>query len=218
MKFLIKKIYIILFLLSILLIGFKVFAKESKIQYSEENISNYFSGIVSINQNDNKEAFKYLKKVKLLKDKHSRFNIEFIRTLIQLGKFEQAFAFSQSVWTDDEYFFEADLLLGLDYFIKKDYINAEKHFERLNVISRYNLFFDDVIGNVLIAWIKASQENKKDSFKFLEKIPKPYHHLKKIQNIFLQCHFDDFHTEASFEELIHDKDYNFSRYSFFLAN
>ena len=97
MKFLIKKVYIILFLFSILLIGPKVFAKESKIQYTKENISNYFSGIVSINQNYNNEAFKHLKKVKSLKNRHSRFNIEFIRTLILIGKFEQAFAFSKSV-------------------------------------------------------------------------------------------------------------------------
>ena len=116
MKFLIKKVYIILFLFSILLIGPKVFAKESKIQYTKENISNYFSGIVSINLNYNNEAFKHLKKVKSLKNRHSRFNIEFIRTLILIGKFEQAFAFSKSVWTDDEFVFETDLLLGLDYF------------------------------------------------------------------------------------------------------
>jgi len=51
MKFFTKKIYIILFLLSILLIEPKVFAKDSKIQYTSENISNYFSGIISINQN-----------------------------------------------------------------------------------------------------------------------------------------------------------------------
>ena len=109
-----KKIYIILFLFSILLIESKVFAKESKIQYTKEDISNYFSGIISINQNYNNEAFKHLKKVKLLKNRHSRFNIEFIRTLILLEKFEQAFVFSKSVWTDNELFFEADLLLGLD--------------------------------------------------------------------------------------------------------
>lgn len=218
MKFLIKKIYITIFLLSILLIESMVFATENEIQYKREDISNYFSGIISINQNYNNEAFKHLKKVKSLKNRHSRFNIEFIRTLVLLEKFKQAFAFSKNVWTDDEYFFEADLLLGLDYFIKKDYINAEKHFERLNKISRYNLFWDDFIGNILIAWSKASQGNKKDSFKFLEKIPKPYSHLKKVQNTFLQCYFDDFQTQTSFEELIHDKDYNFSRYNFFLAN
>ena len=53
MKFFTKKIYIILFLLSILLNGSKVFAKDSNIQYTSENTSNYFSGIISINQNHN---------------------------------------------------------------------------------------------------------------------------------------------------------------------
>tara|TARA_B100000315_G_scaffold37919_1_gene32548 strand:- start:736 stop:2445 length:1710 start_codon:yes stop_codon:yes gene_type:complete len=215
MKFLIKKNYIILFLISILLIGPKVFAKESKIQYTKEDISNYFSGIVFINQNNNNEAFKRLKKVKSLKNRHSRYNTEFIRMLILMDKFEQAFNFSKSVWSVDEFVFETDLLLGLNYFVKKDYINAERHFERLNKISQHNLFFDDFIGNVLIAWSKASQGNKEDSFKFLAKTPLQ---IEKIQNIFLQCYFDDFQTMKSFEKLINDEDYNFSRYNFFLIN
>ena len=218
MKFFNKKIYIILFLLTILLVGSKLFAKESKIRYTKENISSYFSGIISVNQSYNNEAFEYLKKVKSLKNMHSRFNAEYIRTLILIEKFEQAFAFSKNVWTNDEFIFEVDLLLGLDYFINKDYVNAEKHFERLNKISQYNLFFNDFIGNVLIAWSKASQGSKEDSFKFLEKVPKPYHQIKKTQNIFLQCYFDDPQTLNSFEELIRNKDYNFSRYNFFLAN
>tara|TARA_B100000446_G_scaffold83864_1_gene79116 strand:- start:231 stop:1898 length:1668 start_codon:yes stop_codon:yes gene_type:complete len=196
----------------------KVFAKESNIKYTKENISNYFFGVISANQDYNNEAFKHLKKVKSLRNKHSRFNIAFIRTLILLDKFEQAFAFSKSVWSDDEFLFEADLLLGLNYFIKEDYVNAEKHFERLNKISQYSLFFDDFTSNVLIAWSKASQGNKEASFKFIEKVPKSYRHLKNTQNIFLQCYFDDAQTTKSFEKLIHDKDYNFSRYNFFLAN
>ena len=218
MKFLIKKIYIIFLLLSILLFEPKVFAKENNIQYTKEDISNYFFGVISVNQDYNNEAFKHLKKVKSLRNRHSRFNIAFIRTLILLDKFEQAFAFSKSVWSDDEFLFEADLLLGLNYFIKEDYVNAEKHFERLNKISQYSLFFDDFTSNVLIAWSKASQGNKEASFKFIEKVPKSYRHLKNTQNIFLQCYFDDAQTTKSFEKLIHDKDYNFSRYNFFLAN
>ena len=215
MKFLIKKIYIILFLLTVLLFELKLFAKENKIRYSKENISSYFSGIVSVNQSKNNKAFDYLKKAKSLKNRHSRFSAEYIRTLILIDKFEQAFAFSKNVWTNDEFIFEADLLLGLDYFINKDYVNAETHFNRLNKISQYNLFFNDFIGNVLIAWNKASQENKEDSFKFIEKTPRQ---IKKIQNIFLQCYFDDPQTKSSFEKLINDEDYNFSRYNFFLAN
>jgi len=218
MKILIKKIYIILFLLIILLIATKVFARDSKIQYTRENISNYFLGIISANQDYNNEAFKYLKKVQSINNKHSQFNIEFIRTLVLLEKFKQAFAFSKSVWKEDELFFETDLLLGLNSFIKEDYISAEKYFKRLNKISQYNLVFDNFIGNVLIAWVRASQGNKEESFKFLEKIPNSYHHLKRTQNIFLQCYFDVDKIQKSLEELIEDEDYNFSRYNFFLIN
>ena len=58
MKFFIKKIYIIFFLLIILLIESEVFAKESYIQYKKKDILNYFSGIISINQDYNNKAFK----------------------------------------------------------------------------------------------------------------------------------------------------------------
>jgi len=219
MKFLIKKIYIIFFLLTILLIKSEAFAKESSIQYKKKDISNYFSGIISINQvhNDNK-AFNYLSKVQSIHNRHSQYNIEFIRTLILLEKFKQALVFSKKVWSEDELFLEADLLLGLNSFIKKDYKRAEKYFERLNKISRYNLVFDNFIGNVLIAWIRASQRNEEDSYKFIKKIPSSYNYLKKIQNIFLQCYFDSDATQKSLQELVDDEDYNFSRYNFFLVN
>ena len=55
MKFLIKKIYIVLFLVGILLAETKVFAKSGNILYAREDISNYFSGIISANQDYNNE-------------------------------------------------------------------------------------------------------------------------------------------------------------------
>ena len=122
------------------------------------------------------------------------------------------------MWLEDEYFFETDLLLGLEFFIKNDYLNAEKHFERLNKISRYNLLFEDFLGNILIAWIKASENNKEDSFKFLDKVPERYHNLKKIQNSFLQCYFDTSKAQIAFEQLMHNEDSDFSRYNFFFVN
>ncbi len=218
MKFLIKKNYIIFLLLSILLFEPRVLAKEANIQHTKESISNYFSGLISINQNYNNKAYEHLNKVKSFSNKHSKLNIEFIRTLVELEKFDQAFKFSQSVWNNDELIFEADLLLGLNYFIKKDYINAEKHFERLNTISRSNLFFSNFVGNVLIAWSRANQGFEVESYKFLEKIPRPYRQLKKTQKVFLQCYFEDVQTMKSLEELINDEEYEFIRYNFFLTN
>jgi len=149
MKFTYKKIYIILLLL--ILIQSKVFARDNKVLYTRENISNYFLGIVSAKNYDNHEAHKYLKKVQLLKNDHSRYNIEFLRTLILLGKFDKAFAFSENVWDKNELFFEADLLLGLNFFKNKDYKNSEKHFERLNKISRSNFYFNDFMRTIMKA-------------------------------------------------------------------
>ena len=102
MKFLIKKIYIILFFLTIFLIQPEVFARDSKALYTRENISNYFLGIVSANNNFNNEALRYLKKVESLKNRHSKFNVEFVRMLVLLEKFDEAFTFSKSVCDENE--------------------------------------------------------------------------------------------------------------------
>jgi len=216
MKFKFKKIYIILLL--IILIQPKVFAREDQALYTRENISNYFLGLISAKNYDDNNANKYLKKVQLLKNHHSKYNVEFLRNLILLEKFNEAFAFSESVWNKNELFFESDLLLGLNFFKKKDYKNSEKYFQRLNRISGYNLYFSDFIGNILIAWSKASQGKKEESFNVLKKIPPPYRHLKKTQKAFLKCYFDMDDTEIFYKEIIENKEYNFFRYNFFLAN
>tara|TARA_B100001250_G_scaffold353246_1_gene326459 strand:- start:1249 stop:2958 length:1710 start_codon:yes stop_codon:yes gene_type:complete len=215
MKFTIKKIYI----LSLLLILFQsqTFARDSKVLHTGENISNYLSGLISLKNHDYNESYKYLKKIQLLKTHHSRYNVEYLSTLVVLEKFDRAFAFSESVSNEDEFFFEGNLLLGLNFFKNKDYKNAEKYFKKLNKIYRYDLF-DDFIGNVLIAWNKASLGEKEKSFDILEKIPKPYRHLKKTQKGFLKCYFDMEDTEIFLKKIIENKDYNFSRYNFFLAN
>ena len=218
MKFCIKNVYLIFFLIFSLSYATETLGKDKKIQYSKDNISNYFSGIVSANYNLTSNAFKHLNEVQFLKTRHSNYNIQFLRTLILLQKFEQALSFSKSVWDKEEFFFEADIILGLNYFINGDYTRAEKYFKRLNVISEYNFVFQNLIGNVLIAWSKASSNNKEDSFKYIAKIPNRYYHIKQIQNSFLQCHFDTQETESSFEKLIADENFNFSRYNFFLVN
>jgi len=219
MKLLIKKTYIIFLFFIIILSESLVNARENNIEYNKRDISNYFSGIISINQDyNNKEAFKYLNNIKSIHNIHSQYNIEFLRTLVLIEKFKKANDFSKKVWSENELFFEADLLLGLNSFIKRDYKNAEKYFERLNKITQYNFIFDNFIGNVLIAWVKASQGKEKESYQFLEKVPNIYNQVTRTQNIFLQCYFDNEDTQKSLEELIGNTDYNFSRYNFFLIN
>ena len=105
MRYFIKNIYFILLLITILFLDTRTFGKDRKVEYSRNNISNYLSGIVSVNQDNTNAAFRYLNKVQSLKNSHSSFNVQFIRTLILLEKFERAFAFSKDIWLEDEYFF-----------------------------------------------------------------------------------------------------------------
>ena len=218
MKHFIKIFYLILLLTAVQFIGQISFSKEAKIKYSKKDISNYFSGIVSSRQKNDDAAYEYFDRVKSLKNIHSNYNNQFIYTLISLGKFNKAFEFSRDVWIEDEFFFETDLLLGLNSFINKDYVNAEKYFKRMNIFSQNSFKFEDLIGNVLIVWSKASQNNYKESFQFLNTISPRYNNLKKIQNAFLQCYFETPKVEQSFRSLTENKEIDFSRYNFFLAN
>ena len=218
MKSLIKKIHIIFILLIILLSSGKVLAKDSVIKYNSKDISNYFLGIWSINQNYNELAFKHLKKTQSLKDIHSKFNVEFIRTLILLEKFDEAVDFAKSLEKEKKFFFETYLVLGLDSYKNKDYPTADKYFKEIIKIPGYKFFFENFIGNILISWNKASQGMKKESFEHLLKISGEYNQLNKVQNVLLKCYFDSIQTEEAFVDIIENKNYNFSRYNFFLAN
>ena len=217
MKYFKKNIYLVFLYINISLISITVFDNNAKASYSKDDVSNYFSGIIALSQNNTTSGFKYLKKINSLKNVHYNYNIKFLRSLVLLNKFDEAFSFSKEVWDEEILYFDADLLLGLNYFIKEDYINAEKYFSRLNKFSKYNLFLDDFLGNVLLGWVKASKNDMEGALAYHEKIPDRYKKLKKIQNALLQCYFDTPQTATSFEQLIDNQEYS-SRYSFFLVN
>ena len=60
MKYLIKVIYLTILITTFSLATTKTFAKEAKIKYSKENIYNYFSGSVSLRQNQILDSYKHL--------------------------------------------------------------------------------------------------------------------------------------------------------------
>ena len=135
MKYNIKKIYLILFFTISLTNPIDSFGKNNNNEYSKDNISNYFSGIISSNYNSTSNTYKFLSKVPSLKSRHSNYNVKFLRALVLLKKFDQAISFSENIWKEEEFFFEADLLLGLNYFVNENYLMAEKHFSRQFVFS-----------------------------------------------------------------------------------
>jgi len=217
MKYLLKKIYFT-FSFIILLPYSLCYSSDTKFRYTHNDIYNYFSGIVSVNQNYPIQGYKYLNKVQSLKKVHDNYNVEFLQTLVMLEKFDEAFKFSEKIWKEEEFIFEADLLLGLKYFKNSEFYNAKKHFKRLNNISRNNLYFIDFFDNALLSWTEAAKNKKSESFLHYKKIPKRYYRLNLIQESLLNCFFDTPKAEILFKKIIDDKDVSFTRYKFFLGN
>jgi len=163
MKNIFKNINLTLLAISFILFSPTVLAKDIVIKYSKNEISNYFSGVVSSDQNYTDSAFKYLKEVKNLNNKHFNFNVQYIHTLVLLDKFEEAFNFADSVWRDNNPVYEIELLLGLKNFIDRDFENAKFFFNRINPDSQSIYLIDDFLKRTLIVWNEASKKKRKRS-------------------------------------------------------
>ena len=217
MKLFIKTIYLTLIVGLFLSNSPNVYSRDSFNKHTKEEISNYLSGVLSLNKNDIEKGFYYLNKKRSISKIHPNYNVNFIKSLVLLGRFEEAFDFANSIWKKDKFFFELDLLLGLEAYVKEDYELAQKHFARINQTSISNYLFEDFFGNILISWIKASENKKNESFEFIRKIPERYKSFNLINESFLNCYFKTEKTEYFFKQVIGDKDLR-SRYNFFLVN
>ena len=95
MKYLFRSI---IFSLISLLFTTYAFTKDKDLVYSEKNISNYLSGIISINQNNTSQAFDFLKKTQPLQTYHYNYNVQFLRTLVLLKKFDESFDLAKDLY------------------------------------------------------------------------------------------------------------------------
>ena len=101
MKNLFKSIYLILIIITISISNSVTFAKGTKFKYTKDNISNYFSGSVSLDKNYTNRSYKYLRKAQSLKERHDNYNVKFIFALVLLNKFDDAFSFSKKAWKEE---------------------------------------------------------------------------------------------------------------------
>ena len=88
----------------------------------EKNVYNYFSALVSLDNNKNIESLNYFNSSKELKESHPSYIKKYVFSLVLGEKVNRAI--SEIKMTKDKKFidfFEAHLLLVLDSIKKKDY-------------------------------------------------------------------------------------------------
>jgi len=169
-----------------------------------------------LNDNQYNESYKFLKKLDGLEESHINYSSKYLFSLVNLGKFNEAFSYSKKLEKRKSGNFESDLIMGIYYLKNADYDLAQKYFLKLkNRKSRSVL--NNFVSNALLNWVSFKNLNLNSAKNIINKINPRFENLKNIQNVFLHCFYNSQETELLFKNLISDKAIDFSRYNYFYA-
>ena len=180
------------------------------------NISNYFSGILLLNQNKYLSSYEYLKRLDGLESSHSSYSSKYLYSLINSGKITQAYNFSKKIERNNQDSFESDLITGI-YFLKNSkYDLSTKYFLKAKNRNSRSLLENYLIKTLYI-WSDLKNSELEIATTNINKLDERFENLKKIQTAFLNCYYNSSNTEYVFEKIISDKKTDFSRYNYFYA-
>ena len=177
-----------------------------KNDFNQKYLSNYFSALVSSDNQKNHDAIKFFNSSKFLINKHDNFLREYVFSLILDGQVKKAI--NQIKRSNNSSFFEANLLLTLDSLTKKKYKQAGKRLNKLSTFQE-NGTYELVITKSLESY----------TYLFLhEKVGKTNRNLGRIDlitNAFQNCYLNSNKTNSHFLNLINSPESDYSRYLFF---
>jgi tetratricopeptide (TPR) repeat protein len=182
-----------------------------------DRVSDYFSGVLLLNENQYEKSFDFLKKLNGLETSHANYSVKYLYSLVNSGNLKKAFDYSKKLEKQKLDSFESQLITGI-FYLKNSNINlAQKYF--LKAKSRNSRFIlNNYLSNSLYTWSSLDNYNLSQATSELKKLDERFKNLKKIQRVFLNCYFNSLNTNNLFEELISNKKIDFSRYNYFYAS
>ena len=201
----------------IILIFFSTLEAKNFDKFSRaDNISDYFSGILLLNQSKYGESFKYLKKLEGLEKSHSVYSSKYLYSLINSGNFNLALNYAKKLEKNRKSSFETDLILGIYYLKNSKYDISNEYFLKAKKRKSRSIL-DNHVAESLYLWSDLENLKLEKASIELSKLDNRFENLKKIQNVFLNCFFNSKETEELFEKLTNNPKTDFSRYNFFYA-
>ena len=182
-----------------------------------KNISHYFSGMVSFDNFDYLSSQRFLNSLKESNVANQNFSSRFIQSLINLGKYKEAYSYSKKLEKKNLSNFESNLVQGLFEFKNKNYNKAKIYFERLDPSFEHRLTFN-ALQISLKNWSDIAMSNNRESISIIRSMPAEYGSFKNVQEVFAHCYFDTPNTEKEFNKIIKNEQAKFYRYNFFFAN
>jgi len=200
------KIFTILILILYQTIGFA--KTNDKNDFNYKYLSNYFSALLSFDNQKNDKALEFFESSKYLKKKHKKFLKEYVYALVLDGQVKKAInQIKSSRNSPNSNFFEAKLLLALDLIGKKKYKQASK------VIKSFDISNNNTYELIIL----KSLENYNQLFKTkkISSQSKEFGKLSLIINAFQNCYLNSSKTDTHFLNLINSPEGDYSRYLFF---
>ncbi len=208
-KIIVQIIFVIIFFST-------AFAKNSEKYNNADKVSDYFSGILLLNEYQYEESSKYLKKLNGLQEIHRGYPIKYLYSSINSGKINEAVKFSKKLEIQNLASYESHLIIGIYYLKKNKFDLAREYFLKAkNGDSR--LILNKYVSESLYNWSGLRDSNYLKSSEKIDNSDKRFDNLKKIQKVFLNCYFNNPNTKKSFNELTTSSKVDFSRYNFFYA-
>jgi len=212
-KFTIKLIAQIFFVI----IFFSTLDAKNLDKFDEGNhISDYFSGILVLNDNQYNESYKFLKKLEGLEESHIDYSSKYLFSLVNLGKFNEAFSYSKKLEKRKLGNFESELIMGIYYLKNKHYDLAKNYFLKLKN-RKSSSVLNNFVSNSLLNWVSFNNLNFNSAKNTINTINPRFENLRNIQNVFLHCFYKSQETELFFKNLLSNKKIDFSRYNYFYA-
>ncbi len=180
--------------------------------FNSRDLSNYFSGIVAFENQDNSEALKFFNLSKVLINKHDSYLKRYVNSLVLENKVPQAInVLNNNTKKTSTNFYDAYIILIIDSLKKNNFEKAEEY-----LTQSLQFQYEDRINLVIFETLKQYIYTFKNK-KILDN-KKNFGNLSLIAETFQRCYLRDQRTSSFFLKLINSQDGDYSRYIFFYLN
>ena len=181
-------------------------------EFNSRDLTNYFSGIVAFENQNNFDALKFFNASKVLLNKHDSYLKRYVYSLVLEDKVAQAINIIEKNSNKSNLeFFDAYILLITNSLKKNNFEKAEKFLNQSLKFQNQNRF-NLVIFESLRQYIHTFKNKKILSNK------KNFGNISIINQAFQRCYLKKDSARSSFLNLINNPDGDYSRYIFFYIN
>ncbi len=180
--------------------------------FNSRDLSNYFSGIIAYENQNNSKALKFFNLSKVLLNKHDSYLKRYVNSLVLDNKVPQAInVIKNNGNKDNADFYDAYLILIIDSLKKNNFDEAEEYLTqslKFQDQNRINLVIFETLKQYIYTFKNKKILNNKKNFG----------NLSLIAETFQRCYLKDEKTGAFFLNLINNQQGDYSRYIFFYLN